>query len=207
MRDDIAEIIQLVIRTGFDLKERRERGEPVDVEEARSALLALLNDPRLSEPSRDERGARFALVCWLDEIMIDSSDWGQKWSERSLERQLYETRERAHLFWDPGVRRAESRPGSDALEVYYLCFLLGFRGDYDNRPEDLRAWADRLRPQVIRGYGNEPPQLDKSTPESNVPLLQGREHFQTMIKTWVGVLLLLAFALGFLLIYKIWGRG
>src|SRR5947209_2423020 len=124
MREDIAELVHAVFRIGFDLKERFASREPVDLEGARRDLLTRLNDPRLSETGKDDLGARFALVCWIDEVLIDDSEWGQKWSKNSLEYQLYQTHERAHLFWDPGVRRAETRPGSDALEVYYLCFLL-----------------------------------------------------------------------------------
>jgi type VI secretion system protein ImpK len=207
MREDIAEVVHAVIRTGFDLKERLARGEPVEHEQARQEVLRYLDDARLNESGRDELGVRFALACWIDEILIDDSPWGQRWSEDyCLELKLYQTRLRAHKFWDPGVKRAEARPGGDALEVYYLCYLLGFRGDYDGRTGDLRAWAERVQPQVIRTYAEEPPQLDKSTPESNVPLLYGREKFQTMLRVWGGVLLLLAFALGFLLIYKI-GQG
>jgi type VI secretion system protein ImpK len=222
MRDDIAEVVHKIIQTGIDLKERRQRGEDIDFEKAQADLLEGLNDPRLGEPGPEDLGARYALVCWLDEILIDDANpsaWGQQWSKGySLEYKLYRTRLRAHKFWDPGVRRAEARPGSDALEVYYLCLMLGFRGDYVRREadqaeqdqggfgEELEAWAERIRPQVIRSYGAEPPRLDNSTPENRVPLLTGREAFQTMLKWWGAVLLVLAFVAGFLVVKKIGGE-
>jgi type VI secretion system protein ImpK len=220
MRDDIAEAVFKVIQKGIVLKEQRDKGEQIDCEKAQTDLLTSLNDARLGDSSPDNLGARYALVCWLDEILIDDANpsaWGQQWSKGySLEYKLYQTRLRAHKFWDPGVKQAEARPGNDALEVYFLCFMLGFRGDYgnrptemandyDNRPEELRTWADRIRPQVMRSYAEEPQQLDNSTPENRVPLLSGRDGFQAMVKIWGGVFLVLAFVLGFLLVKKVSG--
>jgi type VI secretion system protein ImpK len=206
MRDDIAEAVFKVLQKGIDLRERRDRDEPVHFESAQADLLASLNDTRLGDSGPENLGVRYALVCWLDEVLIDDTnpnDWGQTWSKSySLEYHLYQTRLRAHKFWDPGVRQAEARPG-DVLEVYYLCIMLGFRGDYGNRPEELQSWADRIRPQVMRSYGEEPQRLDNSTPENRVPLLSGRDGFQAMLKIWGGVLLVMAFTLGFLLVRKI----
>src|SRR5579862_7998953 len=118
MRDDIADLVHAVFRTGMDFKERLSGGERLEVEEVQSELLALLSDARLRSRGRDDLGARFALVCWLDEIFIDDSPWGQQWSKRSLEYDEYGTKDRAHLFWHPGV---DSASDADTLEVYYLC--------------------------------------------------------------------------------------
>jgi type VI secretion system protein ImpK len=206
MRDDIAEVVFKVLQKGIDLKERRERNEEVDFDTAQGDLLGCLNDARLGESRPDDLGARFALACWLDEILIGDAktDWAQKWSrDYSLEFMLYRTRERAPRFWE-GEKQAEARPGNDALEVYFLCSMLGFRGEppFGNSPEDLRSWADRIRPQVMRTYGDEPQRLDNSTPQNHVPLLSGRDGFQAMLKIWAGVFVVLAFVLGFMLVKR-----
>jgi type VI secretion system protein ImpK len=205
MRDELAEPVYQILKKGFALiDERRARGESVDIDQARNDLLALLNDPRLTEAGQDKSDARFALVCWLDEMLIDPSrptPWGQEWSRRSLENHLYRSRERFHLFWDPGVRQAEARSSIDTLEVYYLCMLLGFRGDFGDRPEELRAGPARVQTLVLRGFAAEPPQRDDSAPPNNVPLLDGEERLQTMLKVWGVVLLLLALGLGFWVVY------
>lgn len=223
MSDQADKLVYPLLKFGLDLKELLERGEPADMEKAQSDLIRRLADKRWNElgeggqfdpsmsqsvagprPSGAARflGIRYALVCWLDEVFVLDPRWGQDWNERPLEWALYGTRDRATLFWEQ-AERAEVRPGSDALEVYYLCVMLGYRGDYRDRPDKLRAWVERVRPQVLRGYGEEPPQLDNSTPENNVPLLTGRDRFQTMFIVWGRVLLLLAFALGFFLVYTI----
>ena len=221
MRDEVAELVYPVLTLGLDLKERLERGEPADIDKAQSDLKQRLADKRWNElgegglvdvsqtvtGTRVSSGARFLgmrfpIVCWLDEIFVLDSRWGQVWQERLLEWALYGHRLRSNLFWEQ-AERAEVRPGSDALEVYYLCVMLGFRGDYRERPDQLQAWVDKVRPQVIRGYGEEPPQRDSSTPENYVPLLTGRERFQTMLVVWGWVLALLALAVGFTLMAAI----
>ncbi len=207
MREDIAELVHAVFRGGFRLKERLAAGEPVDLKEGRRDLLRLLDNPLLHAGDRYDLGVHYALVCWLDELLIDDTPAGQQWSEEfCLEQELYQTRLRAHKFWNPGVKAAEARPGGDVLEVYYLCYLLGFRGDEDSRPADLAAWAERVRPQVMRGYGEEPAQLDKSTPDSDVPYLFGRSQFRKMLQTWAVALLILAFVVGFLVVYRFGSR-
>jgi type VI secretion system protein ImpK len=190
MRDDIADLVHAIFRTGMDYKERLAGGERLEVEEVQSELLTLLSDARLRSRGRDDLGARFALVCWLDEIFIDDTPWGQQWSQRSLEYDQYGTRDRAHLFWHPG---ADSATDADTVEVYYLCIMLGFRGDFANQPEALRRRVDEMQRRVIRGYSEEPPKLDDSAPENYVPVLTGQEKFQTMLKAWGAALLFAVF--------------
>src|SRR5439155_11845235 len=81
-------------------------------------------------------GIRYALVCWLDEIFILDSPWKDQWSERSLEIDLYNSRERAWKFWEQ-ADNASARPTTDALEVFFLCVMLGFRGNKVDSPDDL----------------------------------------------------------------------
>jgi type IV/VI secretion system ImpK/VasF family protein len=221
MQDEVADLVYPVIKLGLDLKDRLERGESEDLAKAQSEFKRLLSDKRWNEagdsgpqeasmmqsaaslrPSGSGRflGMRYGLVCWLDEIFVLDAQWGPEWNEHSLERAIYGSRDRADLFWEQS-ERAEVRPGSDAIEVYYLCVMLGFRGIYRDQPERLRAWIDKVRPQIIRGYGQEPPQLDNSTPVNDVPLLTGRERFQTMFVVWGRVLLLLLFVVAFFVVF------
>src|SRR5262249_62306200 len=105
---------------------------------------------------RDEAflGIRYALVCWLDEIFILDSPWASEWNERKLEEGLYGTNDRAWKFWEQ-ARKAEARPGTDALEVYYLCVVLGFRGDLRNAPERLAGWRNTIESRIAKGQGQE----------------------------------------------------
>lgn len=139
-------------------------------------------------------GIRYALVCWLDELFISHTQWGEDWRQHALEVERYRSNDAAFRFWEQ-AQRAEGQAGTDALEVFYLCVMLGFRGEYRDQPQYLHDWVERVRPMVIRGQGEEPAQADNSEPENHVPVLNGREHFTLMFRWWWGVLSVFFFAL------------
>src|SRR5262245_474207 len=74
-------------------------------------------------------GVGYPLACWLDEVFIldPASPWREAWTENSLEFALCRSQERAVKFWEQ-ARQAELRGDADAVEVFYLCMMLGFRG-------------------------------------------------------------------------------
>ena len=215
MREEIANLVHPVIMHGLRLKERLERGERPDFEAEQAALKGLLTGSQASRiadyvgdhaqvsmagmtragesPRRGDHylGIRYALVCWLDEIFILDSPWTNEWNNAKLEESLYSSNDRAYVFWEQ-ARKAETKPGTDALEVYYLCVVLGFRGDYRSMPEKLQAWRTTVESRISRGQGQDwqgPPEREAPV---NVPPLHGRERLQRMILVaWVllGVLI------------------
>jgi len=135
-------------------------------------------------------GIRYALVAWLDEVFIVDSPWGEQWQDHKLETALYGTNNRAEWFWEQ-ARLAESRPGSDALEVYFLCVMLGFRGEKRNHPEELQAWVNATQSRIAKNQSKEaaiPAELD---PPTNVPPRQALEKLRRMFLIGGTVLLLL----------------
>jgi type VI secretion system protein ImpK len=205
MKDEIATVVHPVFSYGLRLKDRLEQGEQPDIEVEQAALKGLL----LSEPEArrlgdfggewDSRslqtsqlgnplrraadsflGIRYALVCWLDELFILDSPWSRRWNEQKLETTLYGTNLRAELFWEQAAK-AEGRPGTDALEVYYLCAMLGFRGVRREEPERLRAWATNTQARIARGQGQELPLPPEHEPSTDVAPRHGRERLQRMV--------------------------
>src|SRR5947209_13972033 len=83
-------------------------------------------------------GVRYALACWLDELLILNSPWSAAWNERKLEAALYGTNDRAWKFWEQ-AELAAARPTTDALEGFFLCVVLGFRGELGLEPERFAA--------------------------------------------------------------------
>ncbi len=227
MRDDVAEMTNPVFRYGLDVKDRLDAGERVDMQQTQLDLIRLLADKRWQRLDGDSSavgggsvfasarsvgapvgrggasflGIRYALACWLDELFIDHSPWGNEWRDRALEVERFKSAEAAYRFWEQ-AQRAEAQPGSDALEVYYLCVLLGFRGENRDHPDKLKEWVERVRPQIVRGYGEEPPQADRSEPPNFVPLLTGRERFATMFRWWGIALFVLLFVLVVFLVQR-----
>ena len=224
MKEEIGNLVHPVFNYALRLKERMARGDSADLETEQATLKGLLLSDREARQVADyggdrgfdvssigrtiegRRGAdgflgiRYALVCWLDEVFILDSPWSQLWNEHKLETALYGTNLRADLFWEQ-ARRAESRPGGDALEVFFLCVVLGFRGEMRNNPEGLRAWREAAESQISQNQAREWAGPPDAQPSIDVPPLHGAQRFRSMALTFgVAVLLLIPAAMFYLVL-------
>jgi type VI secretion system protein ImpK len=229
MREEYANVVYPVIDYGLALKVQVDKGNnQLDLENEQAALMGLLgNEPsarRLADFAGDGSslemsltggtlrgtsdagrrgdgflGIRYILACWLDEIMTDSP-WGEEWREKTLEQALYKTRERAWKFWEQS-RKAEGRPGSDALEVIFLCVMLGFRGDLIDAPDRLRSWVNTVQTRIAQSQGKEWAAPHGAEPVTNVPPLRGRERMQKMIVAWACAVLVAILFLAFYVMF------
>ncbi|MFO0844128.1 MAG: DotU family type IV/VI secretion system protein [Gemmataceae bacterium] len=188
MREEIANIVHPVLARGLSLRDRLLRGEEPPFEEEQAVLLShLLGDRearRWPEYGGDETGpflgARYALACWLDEVMILQTPWGQRWNEHKMEVRLYASNDRAWKFWDQ-AKLAAGRTRPDALEAYFLCVMLGFTGDRADDPAQLADWAATTRRQLRQAAGGTwraPPGIE---PGTHVPPLRGRQALQRLL--------------------------
>jgi type VI secretion system protein ImpK len=103
---------------------------------------------------------------------------------------LYGSQDRAFRFWEQ-AKLAEVRGTPDAVEAFYLCVMLGFRGELGGRPERLRAWVEPTQARLSRTGAQElslPPEREF---RPNVPPRHGRDQLQVMVMAWAGVILLL----------------
>jgi type VI secretion system protein ImpK len=215
MREEIANLVHPVLARGLDLRDRLLSGEDPPFEVEQSALISQLkserearqwpefggDDPDARHPVRasgpadtgeQERflGARYALACWLDEMFILDTPWSQHWNEYKLEMRLYGSNDRAWRFWDQ-ARLAASQAGGDALEVYFLCVMLGFTGQYAEQPDQLAAWITTTRTQLTHireAQWRPPPGLEVLT---RVPPLRGRWALKRMLLVTSATLLAL----------------
>src|SRR5262245_16134464 len=210
MRRELANLVHPVLAQGLNLRERLLRGEEPAFEAEQAALLGLLLGEREArrwpeyggedftavQPAASEvavasgpfLGARYALVCWLDELFILDTPWSQRWNENKLEMRLYATNDRAWRFWDQAKLAAE-RQGVDALGAYFLCVMLGFTGDHGDDSGQLVNWIAATREQLRRsqqGQWRAPPGME---PGTNVPPLRGRGALKRMLLLASAVLL------------------
>jgi type VI secretion system protein ImpK len=171
---------------------------------------------REDEKSASYLGLRYPLVCWLDEILIRDSPWSDEWVRRMLEIEYYVAPERAWRFWQQQerVERGDRATFGDALEVYYLCVVLGFRGNYDEqlgqrpqfreRVDRLGAWMRMMHAQVSQSYGkDECPYLPPAQPDPvvNVPPRHGQRRFQRMVLLGGSISVLLLVCVGLALFF------
>jgi type VI secretion system protein ImpK len=127
-----------------------ERGANRDIAHEQAVLTNLaLETPGGDQPGKC-RGARYALVCWLDELFTCHSRWADAWNEGKLESTLYGGNDRAWEFWRQ-AQLADAEPTDDSLAAYYLCVALGFRGELRDQPERLAVWVEKTRSRVARG--------------------------------------------------------
>lgn len=151
----------------------------------RTGLGTPSNVSILGRPSADQfLGIRYALTCWLDEIIIDTP-WGDFWKNETLEWELFRSSSGGDWFWDQ-VRRAE-RKGVDSQEAFFLCIILGFRGALREDPDKLNAEVSRLRAQITQNLGKDLPLPPELEPGTNVPPRRGLERLKRMliVSVWV----------------------
>ncbi len=194
MRQEIADIVFPVIAHALQLRERLENGEALDLATEQAELRARLKTTAEAQRWPDyggdgERylGIRYALACWLDEIFILDSPWGQQWNERKLEESLYQSEpQRAWRFWAQ-AKMAQGRSAIDALEVFYLCVMLGFRGDGPEPPETVQGWREGVEAQISRGQGQTWPGPQEMQPEGHALPRRGRERLRRAALTLIAV--------------------
>ena len=200
MEIDLSRHVLDVMAYGLSLKERLSGGENLllDVENARLKQMLLgegairghvdYGDSVRRPVQPDERdflGARYAIACWLDEIFISDAEcaWSKLWREKSLEAEIYGGgQERAWRFWSQ-ADLADKRPGTEAVEVYFWCVMLGFRGS----PSlvDPKEWVERARRRVVASRNKEirlPADMGLRT---NVPPLRNRGRARTATRLFV----------------------
>jgi type VI secretion system protein ImpK len=202
MREHLANLVYPVFQHGLRVKDALEQREPLDLANEQARLRGLLKSDMLEgdEGTESDRflGIRYGLVCWLDEVFILDSPWKAEWTERKLEQALYGISERAWKFWEQ-ARMAEARGNADALEVFFLCVMLGFRGDLRDEPQRLKAWREQAQAQIARARPEfAPPPAQQ--PPTNVPPLEGAARRQKMVVAWAVSLLLLTPVVVFLLV-------
>jgi type VI secretion system protein ImpK len=113
--------------------------------------------------------ANYALVAFLDEAIQRSDDPNRgAWSP--LQAKMYAQAVAGDLVFDrlKTIRTRRDSPDlADVLEIYYLCFLLGYEGRYAlAEHEKLEALMDDLREQIERLRGPNGP----LSPEGAFPL-------------------------------------
>jgi type VI secretion system protein ImpK len=207
MQSQIAQLVHSVLCYGVELRARLERGEQPDLDAEQTELKdRLLSDyeavrwPEFGgEPARDRGawttspaadarsdapgrflGIRYALACWLDELFTCHSPWAAAWNEHKLEVEFYGSNDRAWRFWEQ-AHIAQSRPGCDALEAFYLCVALGFRGELREQPDKLQAWTNHAKVRLGKIEEPEFPLASIGEPPTRVPPLHGRQRFERMV--------------------------
>ena len=148
----------------LDLLERIGRSEKIVAPDERLRIRALIDQAEAVVGAGPEWDAtKYALVSWIDEVLVDTvwdgRDW---WSNNVLEMEYFSTRNCYEQFF-VRAQEATTLARRDALEVYYVCVVLGFRGLYRDPlhaeaqlqsyglPTDIDTWAKQAAMSIRLG--------------------------------------------------------
>jgi type VI secretion system protein ImpK len=199
MTPKFSEAVDPVFLHVLRLLERIERGETPSAKEERQRIRDLITqaEGHLGQ-APDWQLAKYALVAWIDEVLIEAAwDGGSWWKENALEQEIFSGMKAYHQFYTR-AKDATALPRRDALEVFYVCVVLGFRGLYRDpveavaeaesmgMPGDLETWARQTSTAIKLGQGL-PPVAEKGTVPNGAPALESKAFFISYLL--IGVIL------------------
>ena len=141
----------------FELLLKLQAGLVSPSNEIRPAIKKLLDEleqrgTSLRYPTNQINAAKFALAAFADEVVLTAAfPLREEWEKYPLQLEYFGE----HLAGVKFFERLEQLTANidaeaDAVEVYYVCMLLGFKGQYKVYKEDqlnglMQATADRLK--------------------------------------------------------------
>lgn len=176
MTPKFAQAVDPVLLHVLGLLNRIGGDEQVNAFEERLRIRALLDQAEaIVGVGTEWELAKYALVSWIDEVLVETPWEGREWwSNNVLEAELFNTRLCNEQFY-VRAQEASTLARRDALEVYYVCVVLGFRGLYRDPnlaalltqshglPPDLETWSRQASLAIRLGQGRPPlaaPQRD-----------------------------------------------
>lgn len=156
MRPEFASAVDPLFQGAIELIEKIEAATACDPEFEHAAILGLFDRADIElGASKQWQLARYAVAVWIDEMLLTLPWAGAHWwRNHILEMELFQSRICNVRFFEL-AREASGLECRDALEVFYNCVILGFRGMYANgelarlenhRPEwppNVEQWLER----------------------------------------------------------------
>lgn len=199
MTPGFAKAVDPIFLVVLDLLERIEQNKPIAVNEERSRIQKRIDNSEMQLGNTpDWELAKYALVSWIDSMLIGSPWSGSNWWENNpLERTYFFGRNAFTQFFSK-AKEASLLANKDALEVYYLCVVLGFRGFYNEPsaaqyagqlglPPRLEEWANQTAASIQIGLGR-PPLENSPVVGDGAPPLEGRARLLLMSLLGTGLI-------------------
>lgn len=201
--------VHKVLNEGLTYLSRLKRGQPVQLDNILSRFTQLLRNPDLdSDPiyignDRGFLGVRYALVSWIDEVFTYETRLADEWENVKLEFSLYGTAIRNEQFWLEADTVERQLADEDALEAFYLCMALGFRGQHRTPSREFFEWADRTNRRVRKNFDQAWKEPAKTVTPADPPSLTGAARVRTMSTGWAMWLLFVMF-FGVFVLFRQW---
>ena len=140
MRPDFAKAVDPIFLATLKFVERIEQSDRLVAADERATLLRKIDDAEVQLGSTPEwQLSKYAICAWIDALLIDAP-WPGKgwWKDNCLEKKYFGRRDAHEAFFQRSVEAA-NLGRKDALEVYYLAVVLGFRGFYIDSDSNYKA--------------------------------------------------------------------
>ncbi len=150
MNNRFTSVVDPIFLRALQVLERLDQGGIIDAPELHREFQEQFEfgDAVLGDES-EWRLAKYALVAWIDEMLIGHAWSGSKWwSNNALEAQLFQTRLCSVRFFEL-AKEAATVYQRDALHVFYHCVILGFRGMYGTSGEPLELAINSGLPPTL----------------------------------------------------------
>ena len=214
MTPEFARAVDPVFLYIIDLLDRISSDEAVSAPDERVRIRGELDRAEaVLGQSDDWMLAKYALVTWIDEVLIEAPwEAAGYFKNNKLEFEVFHSADAYVEFY----RKAQEATGlrkKDALEVYYVCVIMGFRGLYRDPaqsaaltdelglPPDLDTWAKRTAETIQLGKGR-PGISVGSVPVEGAPPLDG-----PFVIIWASLVALVLGVLVFILTMFFFFRG
>jgi type VI secretion system protein ImpK len=200
MTPEHAEVVDPIFSYVLDLLERINGDEAVSPDDERLQIRSRL-DHAEAKVGQSESWllTKYALVAWIDEVLVEAPWPGSKWWENNtLEWEQFQSQDRSEKFYLKSKEAAMLR-NKDALEVFYIGVVLGFRGLYRDAartaaltgplelPPDLDTWFRQTSMAIQLGKGR-PPISEGPVAIEGAPPLEG--PFALLGYSFLGLVLL-----------------
>lgn len=199
MTPDFAKAVDNVFLCVLDLLSRIETNEAQVVADERIRIRGTLDQAEALLGQRPEwELSKYAMVAWIDEVLIEAEWPGRRWwVDNVLEVEFFQSREANSTFYVRAIE-AGKLPNKNALEVFYVCVMLGFRGLYRDpagaataqrlgMPPDLETWVKKTALAIQLGQGR-PPIAEAPREGRGAPPLDGKFQLVGMMLVFIVIL-------------------
>lgn len=150
MSPDFARAVDPVFLSVLRAWERIEQHADVSPSALQNQLLRGIEDAddRLRDTSYSEAWqlARYAICAWIDDLLTHRTWKGAQWWENNkLEFQFFKSNDAGTMFFQK-AQEAQRITNRDAIEVFYIAVVLGFKGLYGVNDSKYAAQSYDLPP-------------------------------------------------------------
>jgi type VI secretion system protein ImpK len=206
MSPEFAKAVDPVFLYVFRLIDQINEGAQPSQEEERVRIRGMLDQAgAVLGQTQDWELAKYALASWIDEMLIVETPWrgSEWWKNNSLEWEYFNSQDCSEQFYLK-AKVASTLRRKDALEVFYVCVVMGFRGMYRDPqraaamsesyqlPPNLDTWA-RQTSMAIQLRQGRPPIGEVTATVEGAPPLDG--PFSLIWATLAGVVFTMLTAL------------